>query len=255
MTQISSAIQCMTIDSTAYIALDNPGKHNALARVDMEAFIRHLDSLESNAAIRALVITGSGHKTFCAGASLEELSSGNMDGNFFTRLTDKLAACSIPTVCALNGSAYGGGAELALCCDFRIGIHGMKLMVPAARLGLCYPAKGIERYVQRLGLNAAKNILLTSRQLESEELLRIGYLTQLVNANELETTTRELCSQLASLAPLSLQAMKQICDQASAGSVDEADTAMLVQRCQNSYDLQEGLQANNEKRSPVFQGR
>jgi enoyl-CoA hydratase/carnithine racemase len=255
MTQVSSAIQCMTINSTAYIVLDNPGKHNALTRVDMETFIRHLDALQSNSAIRALVVTGSGHKTFCAGASLEELSSGNIDGSFFTRLTDKMAACPLPTVCALNGSAYGGGAELALCCDFRIGIHGMKLMVPAARLGLCYPAKGIERYVQRLGLNAAKNILLTTRQLESEELLHIGYLTQLVNADELETTTRDLSSQLASLAPLSLQAMKQICDQASAGSVDEADAAMLVERCQYSADLQEGLQASSEKRAPIFQGR
>ncbi len=255
MTQVSSAIQCITIDSTTYIKLDNPGKHNALTRVDMETLIRHLDSLQSNPAIRVLVITGSGHKTFCSGASLDELSSGDMDGNFFTRLTDKMAACPIPTVCALNGSAYGGGAELALCCDFRIGIHGMKLMVPAARLGLCYPAKGIERYVQRLGVNAAKNILLTTRQLESGELLRMGYLTQLVNADELETTTRELSNQLASLAPLSLQAMKQICDQASAGSVDEADAAMLVAKCQHSVDLQEGLQASNEKRPPIFQGR
>lgn len=254
MNKASPAIECTITDNTACIKLDNPRKHNALARVDMESFLQHLDALESNPAIRALIITGGGHKTFCAGASLQELSSGNMDGSFFTRLTDKLAACPIPTVCALNGSAYGGGAELALCCDFRIGIQGMMLMVPAARLGLCYPVNGIKRYVERLGLNAAKSILLTTRQLEAAELLRIGYLTQLVSGTELEGTARHLASQLASLAPLSVQAMKRICDQASAGNVDEAEAAALVQRCEQSVDLKEGLQANTEKRSPVFQG-
>ncbi len=255
MVEDSLVVHYSTHDSIATIKLDKPSRHNSLERVDMEAFIQHLDAIETNPAIRALLLTGSGQRTFCAGASLDELSSGNMNGSIFTRLTDKLAACPVPTICALNGSAYGGGGELALCCDFRIGVHGMTLMVPAARLGLCYPVNGIKRYVQRLGVNTAKRILLTSSELDSQELLRLGYLTQLVAPGELEAVTQELANRLASLAPLSLRAMKAICDQASAGYIDEANAAKLVAVCEQSADLREGLQAVSEKRSPDFSGR
>ncbi len=254
MNRTSSFVHCSTVDSIATIKLDNFSRHNSLERADMDAFIEHLEAIESNTAIRALILTGSGDKTFCAGASLAELSSGDMDGSFFTRLTDKLAACPIPTICALNGSAYGGGAELALCCDFRVGVHGMRLMVPAARLGICYPASGISRYVQRLGVNTAKHFLLTTREFDAKELLRIGYLTQLVAPGELEATTLELANQLASLAPLALRAMKQICDQAASGQLDQANAAALVSTCEQSSDLQEGLRAISEKRPPVFNG-
>ncbi len=255
MSTASSFVHCSTVDNIATIKLDNFARHNSLERADMETFIGHLDAIESNATVRALILTGSGDKTFCAGASLAELSSGDMDGSFFTRLTDKLAACPLPTICALNGSVYGGGAELALCCDFRLGVHGMRLMVPPARLGICYPANGIKRYVQRLGLNTAKRILLTSLELDSKELLQVGYLTQLVAPGELETATLELAQQLVSLAPLSLRGMKQICDQAASGQVDAASAAAWIARCEQSADLQEGLLAISEKRAPVFSGQ
>ena len=131
----------------------------------------------------------------------------------------------------------------------------MRLMVPAARLGICYPANGIRRYVQRLGVTAAKRILLTTSEFDAKELLRIGYLTQLVAPGELDSAAQELADQLASLAPLSVRAMKQICDQASAGKLDAANAAALVSTCQQSADLKEGLQAISEKRAPVFSGR
>ena len=75
-------------------------------------------------------------------------------------LTDRLAAVRVPVICALNGSVYGGGAEIALCCDFRIGVRGSRLAVPAARLGVCYPLGGLTRYVQRLGLATAERLLV-----------------------------------------------------------------------------------------------
>tara|TARA_R110001592_G_scaffold363402_1_gene688346 strand:+ start:52698 stop:53186 length:489 start_codon:yes stop_codon:yes gene_type:complete len=123
-------------EQIAWITLENPSKHNSLAVADIGLFISHLELVGDSADIRVLVVTGTGDKTFCAGASLDQMSSGDMSGEQFQLLTDRLADMSIPTICALNGSVYGGGAEIGICCDIRVGVTGMKLLVPAARFGL-----------------------------------------------------------------------------------------------------------------------
>lgn len=254
MSDIHSCIQFSIHDQIAWITLDNPAKHNALALADIDAFVAHLTTIENNKELRALVLTGNGSKTFCAGASLAELSSGDLNGNHFEQLTDKLASMRIPTICALNGSAFGGGAELGLCCDFRIGIKGMRLMVPAARFGLCYPVNGIERYVQRLGLTAAKRILVISEEFDCAALLHIGYLTHLVEPEELQDFTKELAQSISHLAPLAVRAMKQLSDQFAAGCADPEQAIALALQCNQSRDLEEGLRARAEKRKPVFLG-
>ena len=114
--------------------------------------------IEANRDLRVLVLTGAGDATFSSGASLAQMQTGEMSGEIFDTLTGRLAGVRVPTVCALNGNVYGGGAELALCCDFRVGRHGMRLSVPAARLGVCYPIGGLTRYVERLGLSSASRI-------------------------------------------------------------------------------------------------
>jgi enoyl-CoA hydratase/carnithine racemase len=254
MTQTSSPLLFSLRGHTATITLDNPARHNALGVEDIDAFIALLDQVASNPTLRVLIVTGSGDKTFCAGAALGELSKGEINGSFFAQLTNKLAGIEIPTICALNGSAYGGGAELALCCDFRVGVDGMKLMVPAARFGLCYPVNGIERYVQRLGLNMAKRILLATEQFNAAQLLASGYLTHLVEAGQLQHTTDQLAQSLCALAPMSLRAMKHLCDQAACGAIDHDAAQALIQSCSDSADLREGLLAKSEKRTPVFHG-
>lgn len=178
----------LTMDgAVARILLTNPLKHNSLTAMGIDLFIDCLNQVEANRDIRVLIITGQGEKTFCAGASLEEMSSGDMTGEKFETLTDRVAAMPMPVVCALNGSVYGGGSELALCCDFRIGVYGMRLKVPAAEIGLCYPPNGIRRYVKRLGVTTAKRILVAAEVLDAEMLLRVGYLTHLVLHDEVET--------------------------------------------------------------------
>jgi enoyl-CoA hydratase/carnithine racemase len=254
MTDTDTCIHFSVREQIACIRLDNPAKHNALTVADINCFIAHLETIEETPAIRVLVVTGSGDKTFCAGASLEELSSGTLNSKHFERLTDRLASLTIPTLCALNGSAFGGGAEMGLCCDFRIGVHGMMLMVPAARFGLCYPPSGIQRYVQSLGLTAAKRLLVTSEEFDGDSLLGLGYLTHLVEPAALQSTTRKLAESICELAPLAVSAMKQICDQSASGSIDETVATALAERCHHSRDLQEGLRAKQEKRSPVFSG-
>lgn len=242
-------------DAIATICLDNPEKHNALAGNDIDRFIEYLNIVSDTPEVRVLIITSTPGRTFCAGASLNELGSGNLSGEIFETLTNRLADMRIPTICALNGSAYGGGSEIGLCCDFRIGIKGMRLFVPAARFGLCYPLNGIKRYVHKLGPDIAKRLLVASEEFRDEELLNIGYLTHLVEVEELDSKARQMAESISRLAPISVQTMKQLCDQTGAGILDAEAAAASIQRCNQSEDLKEGLKAASEKRTPTFNGK
>ena len=239
----------------AWIVLDAPEQHNALEADDLVVFRSHLGRVDADEVVRVLVITGSGDATFCAGASLAQLESGDMSGDLFETLTDGLAAVRVPTVCALNGSVYGGGAEIALCCDFRIGVTGSRLAIPAARLGVCYPVGGLTRYVHRLGLTVAQRLLVASEEVDAHEMLRVGFLTELVAPTELKGAADRLAGRLASHAPLVVQAMKRILSQVASGSLDVEEARALVARCASSSDLQEGLAAKREGRAPRFEAR
>src|SRR5205085_5774319 len=132
------------------------------------------------------ILTGTG-KSFSSGFHIGALADrlagkgrAEEDRDGFERMVDRLEALRVPTIAALNGSVYGGATDLALACDFRIGVEGMRLAMPAARLGIVYYASGIERYVSRLGIAAAKKMFMTAQPIETAELLRIGYLDEAV---------------------------------------------------------------------------
>lgn len=246
----------LTIDGPiARIVLDRPDRHNALELADLQRFRAHLAEVDKDGRIRVLVVTGSGEATFCAGASLDQLESGEISGRIFETLTTDLASSRVPTVCALNGSAYGGGAEIALCCDFRIGVVGSRISVPAARLGVCYPVTGLRRYLASLGPGVARRIMLAAEELDADEMLRSGFLDRLVRPEELSTVTAELADHLAGLAPLAVQAMKRILRGLALGTLDDDDAQELVSLCEGSEDLKEGLRARRERRPAEFRGR
>lgn len=237
------------------LVLNNPSQHNALGQEQLAAIQAHLGTVQSDGQVRVLIITGWGDKTFCAGASLQQLGSGNLSGDAFQETTDMVAHLAIPTICAINGNVYGGGVELALSCDFRIGIAGSKLRVPAAVIGLCYPTSGINRFVERLGVSAAKRMLLAAEEMEADTLLQLGFLDHLVQPAALDKAAETLALQIAGLAPLAVRAMKQIIHQAASGYIDRDEAQALSKVCQDSADLQEGFAAKREKRSPRFQGK
>ena len=248
----------VTLSCTNYIAtitLDNPSKHNALGSTAIKQLIECLDRVEADSDVRVMILTGAGGKTFCAGASLAEMSSGGMTSEDFAALTTKLRSLRVPTVCKLNGSAYGGGCELALSCDFRIGHTTMRAFIPASRFGLCYPPSGIQRLVQVLGVNTAKRLLLSSEEFGAENLLNVGFLTHLVEADRLDNYTEQFVDRLAHWAPLAVQAMKKIADDAASTAMNMQEVERLVALCDASEDLKEGMLSVQEKRKPVFAGR
>ena len=239
----------------ARLVLNNAERHNSLGQEQLEGIQARLVEVAADDQVRVLVVTGAGEKTFCAGASLQQLGAGQLSGDYFQQTTAQLAGLAIPTICALNGNVFGGGVELALSCDFRIGIEDTRMRVPAASIGLCYPLSGINLFVERLGLNVAKRLLVASEEFDARAMLAVGFLDHLVMRAQLEETTQEFSQHIADLAPLAVRSMKNILQQSASGTLDLDQVSALSQLCQDSKDLQEGFAAQREKRQPRFKGR
>ncbi len=239
----------------ARVTLNNPERHNALGQVELETLRGIFTEVAEDLELRVLVLTGAGDKTFCAGASLHHLQSGRIDPDSFRQTAEQLHNLAIPTICALNGSVFGGGVELALSCDFRLGVEGSRMRVPAAQLGICYPISGISRLVEHLGVNMAKRILVAAEEFDAEDMLEIGFLDHLLLPSQLEDEVSRMGLRISELAPLAVRSMKEILRQASSGMIDPARIAQLSTMCADSSDLQEGFAAVWEKRKPRFTGK
>lgn len=249
-------------DGRATIRLNRPRQHNRIEPDDLAALRETFTRIDKDASVRVLVLTGTG-KSFSSGyhiGALVERHATKRDGeepgsDSFERTVDRLEALRVPTIAALNGSVYGGSTDLALACDFRIGVEGMRALMPAARLGIIYYPSGIERYVTRLGIAAAKKLFLTAEPIETEELLRIGYLDEAVPADELDARVDALADTLAANAPLALAGLKRAINDIAAGRLDHATLAAARSNCAASDDHAEALKAWSEKRTPTFRGR
>jgi enoyl-CoA hydratase/carnithine racemase len=244
-------------EAPARITLNRPARHNAMELEDIALF-RRLVAQTAAAAPRVLIITGAGEKTFCAGASLGDVGAGGAawDGeNPLTALCDAIEAFPAPVICALNGSVYGGGVEVALSCDFRIGGHGMKAFVPPARLGIHYEPAGIRRAVTRLGPQIARRMFLLVETLGDEALLAAGFLDRLVAHEDVAVTAEAMAADIAGLAPLAVQGMKRTIDELARGALDEDAAKTRISAAWASEDLREGLAAMKDRRKPAFKGR
>ncbi len=252
---MTDTVVCIKEGYVARLVLNNPAKHNALGERELIALQGHLLDIDKDTNLRVLVITSHGDETFCAGADLGQLQAGLISPDLFQDTTDRLATLRVPTICAINGNLFGGGVELALACDFRIGLVGTRMQVPAARIGLCYPLSGINRFVERVGVSVAKRLLVAAEVFDAAEMLHIGFLDHLVELGQLEHQTQVMVDSITALAPLAVQAMKEILQQAAGGQINSKRAMVLAHACAISEDLQEGFIALKEKRSPRFRGR
>ena len=238
----------------ATIHFNRPKVHNRIEPADIVELMRLLDQVDADRDIRVLVFTASG-KSFSSGFHIGEIGGGDGEGApGFEDLTDRVEKVRVPTIAALQGGVYGGSTDLTLACDFRIGVEGMGMFMPAAQLGLHYYPNGMRRYITRLGVDAAKRLFLTAERLESEELLRIGFLTELVPQDALVARVNTLAATLAANAPLAVQGMKTALNAIARGEADYDAIAETAGRVRQSADLKEGQRAWQEKRLPNFIG-
>ncbi len=243
----------------ATITLNDPAKHNRLDPAGLSKLRAAVDAANANPEVRVTVITGTGEKTFCSGYDLGSISSGKgprpVEEDSFETVMDRIEAMRMPTLCALNGGVYGGATDMALACDFRLGVKGMKFFMPAARFGLHYYPGGLRRYTQKVSPSFAKRAFLLSEDFTDEALLAVGYLDWLVERADFKTRVDEMANKLAGLAPLSMSNMKRAIEQFAQAAPDIPKIRDGIRECATSDDLREGLAALKERRAPAFKGR
>jgi len=237
-------------DGVAHISFNRGDRHNALGKDELTGIENALASL--NQDTRVLVIGSEGGRTFCAGADLSQITSGELTGDRFQAVTNQIANLPIPTLCVINGNVFGGGVELAISCDFRIGAEDIMMRIPAAAIGLCYPIDGIERLVSRLGVGTAKRLLVAAEELTASDMKALGILNWILPPSALVEGAMDVARQLAGLAPLSVRSMLKVISQIERRELDRVEAAQLSEMCANSMDLQEGLAAQRERRKPEF---
>jgi len=218
--------------------------------------------LERRSDLRALVITGAG-SAFCSGADLVTRFSpegGAPTDTFrpaFERVLDAIVAFPAPVIAAVNGPAIGAGMQLAVACDIRVGALGARFAIPGGKLGILLSPRNIWRLAQLVGQAAARDFLLAGRTVDAEEALHIG-LVQYADHDALGAALA-LAGDIAASAPLTVQGHKRalnlIADAQWLSEDARAEIAELEKRAFASNDLQEGMAAFAEKRTPNFHGR
>ncbi|MEH6477190.1 MAG: enoyl-CoA hydratase-related protein [Sneathiella sp.] len=239
--------------SVLTITLNKPKQHNVVNPDEMNELRSLLAEKARDTDIRVGILTGEG-RSFCAGANLGELKEYDFSKNPLEMLSDQIEAMPFPVICKLNGGVYGGGTDLALACDFRVGTPEMKCFIPPARIGIHYHPSGMIRAVSRLGLGPAKRLFLALETMDGSELKAIGFLDYLVEADALDDKVQGLAVAMSDLAPLSLSGMKATFNAIARGAFDDEAAQDAQQICLNSDDFKEGQAALAEKRPPIFKG-
>jgi methylglutaconyl-CoA hydratase len=251
-----------TPDGVVWVTLARPDARNALSRAVNLELARLAAELGADPSVRAVVLTGQGEQAFCAGADLKERRgvAAADAGPFIDAISGGIDAWSKipqPTICALNGSAYGGGLELALACDLRLAVVGAELGLTEVRLGIMPGAGGTQRLPRLIGVAAAKELILLGRKISATRAKELGLVMDVVSPAALRAATEAVLAELAGCAPKSLCMAKAAIER---GMDTGLDAGLRIEReCYDvtlfSEDRDEGLRAFAEKRAPRYSGR
>lgn len=256
ITKKTSISPVLTVEGTvATLRLSNPDYANRLSPADLGVIQSHIKTVNQTPEVLVLRVLATG-KYFCSGYDISSLAADSAPSSiYFGETVDMLEQARPVTIAAINGGVYGGGTDLSLACDFRVGSTSANMFMPAAKLGLHFYPGGMVRYVSRLGLNHAKRLFLTAEKIDADEMKEIGFLTELVSPDDLSARVDQLTHQLASMAPLALLGIKKHLNLIARGQLDEETIKQAVLFSEQSEDIKEGAAAWKEKRAAIFKGR
>ena len=246
-------------DGIGYITINRPAALNALSSEVLTDLNLVLDEVEKHEEIRVVIVSGQGDKAFVAGADIKEMDQMSPMQAFeymtyandtFTRLSD----LTQPTIAVLNGYALGGGLELALSTDIRIGFEKTMVGFPEVGLGIIPGFAGTQRMSRLIGTSKTKELIYTARIVKGNEAYDLGILNKLVPAEELLLSAEELAKSIMKNAPLAVEKAKHVIQVGSelplknAIRLETEAEALLF----STEDKVEGMHAFVEKRKAVF---
>ena len=241
------------------ITLNREDVRNAMKAEIRQDISEALQAAENDPDVRVVIITGTGRKVFSAGGDIKQMA-GNTMWDVLERKPDifaQLHNLPKPVIAAINGLALGGGCEMAMACDFRVGSENARIGQPEINLGI-FPGGGATQRLQRLvGIGRAKELIFTGDIIDAREAERIGILNKVFPADELMDRTMEIARKIAAKGPLALKLAKMAMNMGmetglSLGLGYERLARTLVH---GSEDRVEGMNAFIEKRKPQFKGR
>lgn len=257
----AASIRVDTHNGILTLAIDNPAKRNALNPVLLQQILDHLDNAATDPLLRVAIIRGTGDKAFCSGYDIAQLPSpdgGEYDPSLFDRAMRRIAEFPLPVIAMVNGHAFGGGAELAMSADIRLGASGIKIGIPPAKLGIVYSEDGIQKFINAAGLSRARWMFFTGEPVDAPTALAWGLLDEVIEGDQLEARVRSLAETIAANAPLSLRGMKRITTRLAAARLSDTEREEILRwrlEAFMSADMREGQAAFMEKRKPKFEGR
>jgi len=248
-------------DQIAHITFNRPKVLNALNRRTVEELGDALNKVR-DANVRVLILTGSGEKSFVAGADINELAQRTpVDGKDFSlfgqEVFHRLEAMGKPSIAAINGFALGGGCELALSCTMRIASKTARLGQPEVKLGIIPGYGGSQRLARLCGKGIAHELILTGEMISADEALRIGLVNHVVEPQELISTAEAIAKKIIANAPLAVQFSMYAIERGMEMSQEQGlflEATLFGLSCATE-DMREGTRAFVEKRAAQFKGK
>jgi enoyl-CoA hydratase/carnithine racemase len=243
------------------LTLNRPQVMNSFNFELLQSLKHEIEALRFDMQTRVVIITGAGEKAFCAGADLKEratLSAQQVKEFIYTirDLFSMIESLNKPVIAAVNGIALGGGTELALACDIRVGSHNSSMGLTETRLAIIPGAGGTQRLPRLVGPGIAKELIFTGRRIDAQEALSIGLVNYVYDAPRLLDECRKLAAMICETGPIAIEQAKYAINK---GLETDLQTGLAIES--NAYwltiptkDRLEGLAAFREKRKPVYLG-